>query len=148
MALQAHPPTPEERDLYYYGLPSCPKLVARSSTKVWQKSIMTSGTYSSLCPKVLRPAGQHPVFNRLWNDATSSLRTQILQTIKSAPDWAAVDIMRVGLPDDLHTTLLISVKPDSLTWERGYDIALQCKKISEQHEIYNIDCEIPSARFS
>lgn len=73
-----------------------------------------SGTFSSLCLKSLRPAGRHQIFSQLWNDATSSLRTQILQTINTAPDWTAVDVMRVGLPNDLHTTLLISAKPDSL----------------------------------
>ncbi|KAL7781939.1 hypothetical protein V8C37DRAFT_398062 [Trichoderma ceciliae] len=146
MTQQPSAPSSEERELYYFGLPSCPKLVARSSRHVWRNPQMPgpttfTGTYN-MYPKSLRPAGRDSMLNQLWNNAASSLRAQILEAVKTAPDWTAIDIMRVGLKEEFQTTLLLSVMPDSLSWDRGYTIALRCKGILEAHEIYDVDCEI------
>ncbi|RFU79633.1 hypothetical protein TARUN_2606 [Trichoderma arundinaceum] len=143
---QPAPPSAEESELYYYGLPSCPRLVARSSTHIWQNPQMPgfttfTGTLN-MYPKSLRPAGRHPLLHQLWNNATSSLRVQIVEAVSAASDWTAIDILRVGLNKEFYPTLLLAVKPDSLSWSRGHAIALRCKAILEDHGIHDVHCEI------
>ncbi|KAM0513892.1 hypothetical protein ACHAPE_007245 [Trichoderma viride] len=133
------PPSTKEADLYYLGLPSRPRLVARSSTHLWQDPFGSSSP--SRMHKSLRPAHGDPLLHRLWNDATSSLRIQIVEAVDAA-DWTAVDILRVGWIAEFHTTLLVSVKPGSLTWSRAHPITLRCKAILEGHGIGNVHCEI------
>ena len=144
------PPSAEEQDLYYYGLPSLPTLIVRSSssTQTWtnpQKPGWSAWTGTcNMYRKMLQPAGKHPLLQQLWNDATSSLRVQIIDAV-SDMDWHAVDILRVGF---LHTeslppiTLMVAVTPDTLPWSKGHAIALQCRAILEQHAIHDIHCEI------
>ncbi|KAM0264321.1 hypothetical protein ACHAQJ_000811 [Trichoderma viride] len=93
-------------------------------------------------PKSLRPVGREPKLHKLWNDATSPLRVKILEAVSAATDWTAIDILRVGLNEEFHTTLLLSVKPDSLSWSRGHAIALRCKAILEEYDIHHVHCEI------
>ncbi|PTB40189.1 hypothetical protein M441DRAFT_70020 [Trichoderma asperellum CBS 433.97] len=138
------PPSVEERNFYYYGLPSCPRLVARSSTHAWEnphRYDTTTFPPSVNMYKSLRPAAGDPLLHRLWNDATSSLRIQILEAV-SVSDWTAVDILRLGWTGEFHTTLLVSVKPESLTWSEAHPITIRCKEILEEHGISNIHCEI------
>ncbi|KAL7903754.1 hypothetical protein GGI35DRAFT_472888 [Trichoderma velutinum] len=139
------PPSEEERELYYHGLPSCPRFVARSSTHAWVRPrrpepTMWMGT-ADMYTKSLRPVGSHPLLRQLWNDAASSLRVQILEAI-SAADWTAVDILRVGFEEDFPITLMVAVNPETLSWEDGHKIALRCKAILEAHSIDKVHCEI------
>ncbi|RFU77549.1 hypothetical protein TARUN_4699 [Trichoderma arundinaceum] len=138
-------PTEEERQLYYYGLPSCPKLVARSSTHVWVNPQRPGPTtyvgVANMYPKTLRPVGRHQVLHQLWNDAASSLRVQILAAVSMA-DWTAIDILRVGVNEEFRITLMVAVSPDTLSWRAGYDIALRCKSILEAHDVHGVHCEI------
>lgn len=138
------PPSDREANIYYYGLPSCPKLVARSSTHVWEDPCrLDRTTYPGPTNtyKTLRPAGGDPLLHRLWNDATSSLRIQIIEAV-SAVDWRAVDILRLGWVGEFHTTLLVSVKPESLSWSQAHPLTLRCKGILEAHGISNVHCEM------
>ncbi|PNP58624.1 hypothetical protein THARTR1_01640 [Trichoderma harzianum] len=138
------PPTDEERLLYYYGLPSCPKL-ARSGRHVWvnkhrfERTVHNAREDSNL--KALRPVGRHPYLHRLWNDASSSLRVQILQAV-SVANWTAIDILRVCINREDPITLMVAVSPGTLSWSDGHAIAMQCKAILEAHGIYNVHCEI------
>lgn len=133
------PPSDREAVSYYRGLPSCPRLVARSSTHAWEDPSRSS--LPVITGKSLRPAGGDPLLHRLWNDATSSLRIHIVEAL-SAADWTAVDILRVGCDGDFNTTLLVSVKPASLSWTQAHPITLRCKGILEEHGIHYVHCEI------
>ncbi|KAL7908696.1 hypothetical protein GGI35DRAFT_493694 [Trichoderma velutinum] len=139
------PPTNEERQLYYCGLPSRPKLVARSSTNIWvnahRKEQLVFDSREDLNLKTLRPVGRHPLLHQLWNDASSSLRTQILQAVGVA-NWTAIDILRVCLNKEDPITLMVAVNPGSLSWSDGHAIAMRCKSILEAHHIYDVHCEI------
>lgn len=139
------PPTDEERQLYYKGLPSRPNLVARSSTHDWVNTYSFDrirGWYSYADPNlyVLRPVGSYPHLHRLWNNASSSLRVQILQALSRA-DWTAIDILRVCINGQNPITLMVAVSPGSLTWNEGYAIARECKSIFARYGIF-LDCEI------
>ncbi|PTB64844.1 hypothetical protein BBK36DRAFT_1170516 [Trichoderma citrinoviride] len=140
------PPGAEEQELYYYGLPSCPKLVARTSSNVWVNPQMPGPTTFTgtlnMYRKMLRPAGRHPLLNQLWNDATSSLRVQITDAVSDI-DWHAIDILRVGyVHEQSPITLMVAVTPDTVSWNQAYPVAVRCKSILEQHGIHGIECEV------
>ncbi|KAM0470378.1 hypothetical protein ACHAPX_009998 [Trichoderma viride] len=153
---QLIPPSDEERELYYYGLPSRPRLVARSSSSSdpWVNPQMPGpttwrGSTSNMYPRLLRPAKGDPALHQQWNNAASSLRIQIMEAV-NAVDWTAIDILSVGLekPEEpepeaqYHNTLLVAVKPKSLPWSRGNTLALRCKAILEEHGFKDMHCEI------
>lgn len=64
----------------------------------------------------------------------------------SVADWAAIDILSVGLgvglKNEFHNTLLIAVAPGSMSWHQGHVLALRCKAILEEHGIKDMHCEI------
>ncbi|KAL7921498.1 hypothetical protein ACQKWADRAFT_295224 [Trichoderma austrokoningii] len=92
-------------------------------------------------PRSFLPAEDDAVLRQQWNDATSSLRMQIMEAVNVA-DWTAIDILRVGLREEFRNTLLIAVTPDSMSWQEGHSLALRCKAILEEHGIIEIHCEI------
>ena len=63
-SLPAYVPSPVEIKYYLYGLPSKPRMIARSSTDVWMKP---TGPESYLEPKELRILGAYPL-NAIWED--------------------------------------------------------------------------------
>ncbi|KAL6695667.1 hypothetical protein J3F84DRAFT_408678 [Trichoderma pleuroticola] len=95
-------------------------------------------------PKSLHTVGRHPLLHQLWNDATSSLRIQILEAINEI-DWTSVDFLRVGLNGEYQITLMVATRPDTLTWSHGHTVALRCKSILEEHGIHDVPCEILEA---
>ncbi|KAL7787604.1 hypothetical protein V8C43DRAFT_323961 [Trichoderma afarasin] len=139
------PPSEEEARLYYYGLPSRPRLIARSGTRMWVNPQMPGFTTflgtQNMYPRVLQPVGRHPQLHQQWNDGSSSLRAEILKAVDGI-NWTALDILRVGLNGEYTLTLMIAVLPDSLSWSDGHPIALQCKGIFESHGIQGVECEI------
>ncbi|KAK1237869.1 hypothetical protein MKX08_002448 [Trichoderma sp. CBMAI-0020] len=57
----------------------------------------------------------------------------------------AIGILSVGLDNEEanhQNTLLIAVKPNSLSWSRGNTLALRCKAILEEHGIRDMHCKI------
>ncbi|KAH7171509.1 hypothetical protein EDB81DRAFT_837954 [Dactylonectria macrodidyma] len=142
-------PTAEERDGYYYGLPSRPKLVARSSTDVWshQHDGWSIG-------KNFGPVGHHAIA-KPWNDSTSSLRRAIVQALEGI-DWSTIDILRIGY-ERTHgftgeefaqpVTLLISVQKDSTTWAQGLPVVMRCREILQLHGIPDVHCEMRESHF-
>ncbi|KAM0484292.1 hypothetical protein ACHAPX_001712 [Trichoderma viride] len=141
----ASPPSSQESEFYYLGLTGLPRLVARSSTHAWEPPAIQSSPYedpADRCRKSLWPADRNPLLHQLWNNADSSLRIQILEAVGAAASWTAIDILRVRLNGNFDTTLLVAVKPGSLTWSEAHPITLRCKKILEEHGLRNIHCEI------
>ncbi|KAL7951501.1 hypothetical protein V8C42DRAFT_304258 [Trichoderma barbatum] len=138
-------PSEEEALLYYYGLPSNPRLIARSSIQPWvnpqrPESTTFTGRVNQY-PRILQPVGRHSSLHELWNDGSSSLRIQILQAIGGV-NWTAVDILRVGINGEFTITLMIAIIPGTLSWNDGYPITLHCKRIFQSHDIFGVECEI------
>ncbi|KAM6480614.1 hypothetical protein HDV62DRAFT_398456 [Trichoderma sp. SZMC 28011] len=150
--LEPTAPDLDEVEFYYYGIVQCPRLVARSSPHVWvhrqNPNDRSSRFYPerpySLYPKTLHTVGRHPLLHRLWNDAGSSLRIQILQAINGI-DWTSVDFLRVGHNGEYQITLMVAVRPGTLPWNYGHTVALRCKSILDEHGINDVPCEILEA---
>ncbi|KAF5642329.1 hypothetical protein F52700_3177 [Fusarium sp. NRRL 52700] len=134
-------PGPDEISHYYYGLPSRPRLVARTNhADVWKniKGVEYAQT------KVLGNVGSHPI-TILWNDSSGPLRCSIIEALAGI-NWSAIDILRVGYEaDELKTcpvVFFISVRPDSISFTTGYTIASRCLEILQGHSIHDVHVEV------
>ena len=68
-------PSDVEATYYYYGLPSKPRLVARSSCDVWMRP---TGAEAYLVPKGLTPLGAHRL-NEVWEGTVGPAMDRYLQ---------------------------------------------------------------------
>ncbi|CCT64656.1 uncharacterized protein FFB20_00589 [Fusarium fujikuroi] len=141
--------TKEEAGGYYYGLCSHPRLVARSDIedKPW------SARYDGwTVQKTIDPIRNHAIVP-LWNKANSDLQTGIIATLGDL-NWTAINILRLGYarrlntlnePDDMFPKLLISVQPESTSWQSGYTATLQCRQVLREHGINDVEVEMMEA---
>jgi hypothetical protein len=74
------PPLParEEPKFYYYGLPSQPRLVARTTTTPWEASVVAE----------LRPIGDHMALNEAWQNDFPKKLFDLLGELEI--DWTSV----------------------------------------------------------
>ncbi|WQF82059.1 Putative peptidase S1, PA clan [Colletotrichum destructivum] len=132
-------PTEHERDRFYNGLFSLPKLVARSS--------FTPFKYGwddwSSPTKTLAVVDEHAIVSQ-WNDEPSPLRNQILGILaREKVNWQAIDIVRIGyVGEEMPVIVSISVLPDTLSWEMGNQVAFHCRNALVEHGLDDVHCEI------
>ncbi|RGP62274.1 hypothetical protein FLONG3_10280 [Fusarium longipes] len=70
-------------------------------------------------------------------------------------DWTLIDIIRIGFtsrpwsdgeaPPEKPITLLISVQPDTTTWETGIEAAMACRAILRRFNIFDVEVEVMEA---
>ncbi|KAK6225732.1 hypothetical protein QIS74_01779 [Colletotrichum tabaci] len=132
-------PTEHERDWFYNGLFSHPKLVARSSFTPFEYGW---DDWSSP-KKTLAVVGEHAIVSQ-WNDEPSSLRNQILGILaREKVNWQAIDILRIGyVGEEMPVIVSISVLADTLTWEMGNQVAFHCRNALVEHGFDDVHCEI------
>ncbi|KAK1969321.1 hypothetical protein LY78DRAFT_630161 [Colletotrichum sublineola] len=132
-------PTGPERDWFYIGLPSRPKLVARSSSTPFH----FHGDAWSLDRKALAVVGDHPIVGK-WNDEPSPLRNKILGILAEQDvDWQAIDILRIGYNDEREKPVIVSISVSVHTsWETGSQVARECREALVEHELGDVHCEI------
>ncbi|KAF5989514.1 hypothetical protein FBULB1_800 [Fusarium bulbicola] len=141
MSLQE--PSERERRMYYHGLPSGPKLIARSSTTPWNQPREWPDR------KRLYVATGHAI-QQPWNDPNGSLQRLIIATLDGI-DWTAIDILRIGyesIGDDYRrvperpVTMLISVSTNSTTFQEAEAAIVACKRILAQFNLDDVEVEI------
>ncbi|KAF5648607.1 hypothetical protein F52700_923 [Fusarium sp. NRRL 52700] len=141
MALQE--PSDRERDFYYHGLPSRPKLIARSSTAPWPQP------YEFVGNKKLSVATGHAI-EQPWNDPRGTIQSQVIAALTDV-DWTAIDILRVGyevnynvpgLASDGPVTILISVSPNSTPFYRAEAVIVSCKHILARFALDDVEVEV------
>ena len=79
------PPKDKERNFYYAGLPSRPRLIARSSAFVWEEP---KAWRRSEEEKKLSNVGDHPiayVIDKITPDV-----------IDTSVSWTSIDVVRIG----------------------------------------------------
>jgi len=122
------PISEEEAKYYYKGLPSCPRLVSRTSTTPWDRQ-----------EKELGIASSHAI-GKVWEDGLALKAFELMENV----DCTSVDIVRIG-PAGEHrnpVVLWIGVTPGSLSHDDGFAVAHKCKKLLEEHDITDVDVEI------
>ncbi|KAL5593144.1 hypothetical protein FOBRF1_012246 [Fusarium oxysporum] len=141
MSLQE--PSDRERRMYYCGLPSGPKLVARSSITPWFQP------HEWPKNKRLDVATGHKI-QQLWNDPQGSLRKLIIGNL-SGIDWTAIDILRVGYEDAYQdadrlsqcpVTMLISVTENSASFRQAEATIVACKDILIRFGLNDVEVEM------
>ncbi|KAN0080789.1 hypothetical protein V8E54_003993, partial [Elaphomyces granulatus] len=140
--LELSPPSKIEAKSYYAGLPSCPVLVARTSTTPW-----VPGTKKELhCVRI-----DHPI-KKAWED--KELRARILTLLNSMEvKWSSIDVVCIGNAQEQQYSsadksffpviLWIGVAPASLSGHDGLDVASKCREfLVKQYHITDVDVEI------
>jgi hypothetical protein len=133
-----YPPSPVEAKHFYYGLPSRPSLVARSSTNRW---VEPTGPEAYLLPKESSPLGFHPLQD-IWEATVGPAMIHYLDS--KGVKWTSLDPVRIGHAGDSSPPAIvwIGVLPNSLTAEIGVEVAIHCKGILSTHDIHDLHVEI------
>ena len=134
------PVSKDEAHFYYAGLPSHPRMVARSSTPTtpWKGP---TGDEAYTIRKELKSVGDHPL-NDVWEDKLAPLVLDILESKRVK--FTSVDVVRIGVVGNPcpPVILWIGVLPESLNPVDGLNVALQCKELLEKNDILGVDVEI------
>lgn len=133
-------PSSEEELYYYYGLPSCPRLIARTDPSPWDSTRFRDSRPRLKC---LQNVGRHEIIDK-W-DSTTSLQSEILHVLQNI-EWTSIDPVRIGyvdeIPNGLPVVLWIGVAPETLSQTSGRDIALRCKEVLAQNGLSDVRCEL------
>ena len=132
------PPSGMEAKFYYAGLPSAPRLVARTGTTSWEAS---TGPEAYREVKELRPVGNHALTG-VWN---SNLAPKVFVLLDSMEvKWTSIDIVRIGKSGESSAPVIlwIGVMPASLSGERGVVVASKCREPLVEFDIDDVDVEI------
>ena len=134
------PPNPfqDEYKFYYAGLPSTPILVARTGTTPWEEP---PGMEAYRKAKELRAAGEHAI-EKVWE---GNLAFKIHSLLDSAKvEWTSTDVVRIGKVGEPFAPIIlwIGVEPNTLPHPDGIVVALECQKILEGYNIFDIEVEI------
>jgi len=146
---RATPSTPPcisklEAKLYYAGLPSEPRLIARTGP-LWEAP---SGPEAYPRLKELRIPGDHGIFE-VWEDGLAFKVHAILD--QNGVDWSSTEIVRIGYVNEPSGNIILWIgvwRPDPrrgstpLSYDVAINVALECKKLLEQCGIMDIDVEL------
>ncbi|TFY78233.1 hypothetical protein EWM64_g5776 [Hericium alpestre] len=131
-------PSEMEAERYYHGLPSAPRLVARSSTTPWKKP---RGLEAYLQVRELRPVGNHAI-EEVWEDKLAFELHALLESMKVK--WTSTDVVRMGIAKESSAPVIlwVGVKPASLSGDRGVNVAFSCRHLLERYNVVDVDVEI------
>lgn len=131
-------PTEEEQLQYYYGLKGQPKLVARSNLEVpWELAY----DMQHPVPKGIEPVGNsHPLVAKIDTDDYALRKT--LHTCLETVDWNSLDVLRIGTTAPRPVILFISVNPGTLALARGFEVAMNCRRVLVNAGCPDVHCEI------
>ncbi|KAK9414305.1 putative Peptidase S7 domain-containing protein [Seiridium unicorne] len=148
-------PDDKERERYYYGLAGNPRLVARTSDNLWSEPQHVEGWNDRTVqtPKRYLPIVEHELVPKWTNGMCHEIIKALGQCVWSyffpvticLDDRAAEE--RSTVRHKPSTVLLIAVEENSLQWEEGITIALECRKILRASQVYNIEVEIREGRY-
>ncbi|KAI0720063.1 hypothetical protein C8T65DRAFT_826687 [Cerioporus squamosus] len=135
-------PSDVEARCYYYGLPSKPRLIARSSCDVWMKP---TGAEAYLVTKELTPLGTHHL-KEVWEETVGSTMDRYLQ--EKEVQCTSMTPLRIGTAGQPSppAVILIGVYPGSLSHELGVEVAIHCRSILVDNGIDDIHVEIRESR--
>lgn len=156
MASQPGPyqPDDEERDWYYYGLSGNPRLVARTSVHRWSKPMHRPGwgTTVAQTSKEYRAIINPEIVSKWTKDLSLAIK-RILDRCA----WSYFFPIQIGLEDtidrqegrrpEFSTVLMIAVEEQSLQWDDGVAIALQCRELLRSSQIFDVEVEIREGRY-
>ena len=124
---------------YYNGLPSKPRLIARTGAPWYSPS----GPEAYLRIKELRIPGQHELLD-LWEDYFALKVHDILD--QNGVNWSSTDIVRIAHIDDPDGNLVLWIgvrpRPTPLSYDVAIEVALQCQRLLFDYRITGVDVEL------
>ncbi|ORY56374.1 uncharacterized protein BCR38DRAFT_490674 [Pseudomassariella vexata] len=136
-------PSEQERSQYYYGLPSQPKLVARSNFHEMPWAPIVQGQHL-LRKRITNIGSGHPLVTKYNAD----LQHRLIGVLSSTK-WTSIDVVRIGYDDDNKdqkpVVLWVAVEPESLDPGLGLQLAEQCRAALSHAGVENVHCEIREA---
>ncbi|KAH8119864.1 hypothetical protein DFH11DRAFT_1556979 [Phellopilus nigrolimitatus] len=135
-------PSVVEAANYYYGFPSKPRLVARSSCDVWMRP---TGPEAYLVPKGLMPLGSHSLAT-VWEDMIGPALSRCLD--EKEVKWLTMTPARIDIDDQPSrpVVVLVGVEPGSLTHELGIAAAVACRAVLIANSILDVHVEIRESK--
>lgn len=144
-------PSEAEAEGYFRGLPSCPRLVARSNwASRWADRRPDGDTSGDRVKRQIHPVDKWHRIVPQWNLGFSGLLVPQITAAMGNLQWNTVDVLCIGYEPvpgmsalDIMgiVALVIGVEPGT-TWSAAFPVALRCKEILEQHGIYGVECLI------
>ncbi|KAG8984547.1 hypothetical protein FRB90_005244, partial [Tulasnella sp. 427] len=127
-------PSPEEAQHRYYGIPSQPLFVARSSYDIW---LMPTGMEAYFKPKELRRVGGHALCN-VWDGGVDVAMHTFL--VEQNVHYTSLDPVRIGIVGEPAAPVIIwvGVEPGSLSAERGIEVAVGLRALLLQSGIEDV----------
>ncbi len=147
----AYEPSEDERASYYFGLPSAPRLIARTSGTAWAQPQGGDWGPRTLPPKQFRAIGNHEILVR-WSE---EVKTSLIRAL-DGHDWRCFYPIRLGYTDDLEygertsdgpaehypVVLLVAIAESELEWEHAIELALACRAILREADINDVEVEL------
>ncbi|KAI0246256.1 hypothetical protein BJV78DRAFT_1364965 [Lactifluus subvellereus] len=134
-------PSDVEATNYYYGLPSKPRFIARSSPDVWMKP---TGAEAYL---ELTPLGTH-LLNAVWEKTVGPAMDLYFQG--KGVQVTSMNPLRIGMAGQSSppAVIFVGVNPGSLSPELGIEVAVHCRSILVQNGIDDVHVEIRESKFT
>ena len=144
------PPSSDEAEAYYHGLPSMPRLVGRTSAGIvsWPPPPLPPVlNYTASPTKSLARVGRHRILE-CWE---STVREKVLHAIGSL-DWTSVDVVRIGYDnvpvEERPVVVWVGVTNKAHPWNPDVCKALrECRRILDQAGLSDVECEIRVSDF-
>ncbi|KAG8906989.1 hypothetical protein FRB99_005631 [Tulasnella sp. 403] len=126
----------KEATFYYAGIPSGPRLVARSGTTKWKPP-----TGWDEYRKELRPVGNHPL-KEVWEGNLALKLHTLLDSMNVK--WTSTDVVRTRIVEEFSAPVIvwIGVMPASLCGTDGVVVASKCRDLLGEYNIADVDVEI------
>ena len=137
-------PSVEEAENRYYGLPSRPYFIARSSHDVW---VAPTGMEAYLKPRELRPVGEHPLCD-VWEGGLDVVMHNHL--VEQEVQYTSLDPVRIRIVNESAAPVIIwvGVEPGSLSADRGVEVAVGLRVFLLAHGIEDVHVEIRESAFT
>lgn len=131
-------PSVDEAKLRYYGIPSMPRFIARSSFDSW---VVPTGMEAYLQPRELRPVGQHRLCD-IWEGGLHVAVEDYLR--QRSVVYTSVDPVRLWVvgEDAAPVIIWVGVEPGSLSHADGVDVAVGLRGILLANSIEDVHVEI------
>ncbi|KAI1490161.1 hypothetical protein F5X96DRAFT_669991 [Biscogniauxia mediterranea] len=155
-------PDDEERNYYYVGFTGNPRLVARTSDYHWSPPQRYAG-WGNMEDQTrtiqLRKQYVAITDQEMISKWTKDVSYAIIKALERC-NWcyffpstirleSTCELLPTEAPQPTSwTVLLVAVQEDSLQWELGISIALECRDILRAFDISNVEVEIREGRYT
>ena len=141
--IQGSPPVPsvDEAKGRYYDLLSRPHFIARSSYDTW---VIPTDLKINIGRRELRPVGKHPLCD-VWEGKVDIAMHYYL--VEQKVQYTSLDPVRLAIENEATAPVIVwvGVKLDTLSAERGVDIAVGLRGILLQNGIDDVHVELRAA---